>query len=165
MTSVDFGLHASPSETISVLPSTMNRLEQRFLVGLSARPKTLLRPALPVFRFVCSISASQRTFSLKPMGSMHVFEHNIIMSSVEHISTIALAAATIGFMTAIVTGLSIIQVPWTLSCRARQISHNSSDYVLNASWVCKTIQRAAMLTAQDTCSTNFHVDYEPGMLC
>ena len=68
-----------------------------------------------------------------------MFEHNIIMSSVtsiEHISTIALAAATIGFMTAIVTGLSIIQVPWTLSCRARQINHNSSDHVLSASWVC-----------------------------
>ena len=41
-----------------------------------------------------------------------MFEHSIIMSSVisiGHISTIALAAATIGFMTANVTGLSIIQ--------------------------------------------------------
>ena len=41
-----------------------------------------------------------------------MFEHSIIMSSVisiGHISTIALAAATIGFMTANVSGLSIIQ--------------------------------------------------------
>ena len=41
-----------------------------------------------------------------------MFEHCIVMSSViciGHISTISLAAATIGFMTANVTGLSIIQ--------------------------------------------------------
>ncbi|KAG9313750.1 mate-domain-containing protein [Chiua virens] len=41
-----------------------------------------------------------------------VFEHSIIMSSViaiGHISTVTLAAATIGFMTANVSGLSIIQ--------------------------------------------------------
>ncbi|KIJ59881.1 hypothetical protein HYDPIDRAFT_117978 [Hydnomerulius pinastri MD-312] len=47
-----------------------------------------------------------------PVFGTHVFEHSIIMTSVisiGHISTIALAAATIGFMTANVTGLSIIQ--------------------------------------------------------
>ncbi|KAF9224731.1 MATE efflux family protein [Gyrodon lividus] len=47
-----------------------------------------------------------------PVFGTHVFEHSIIMTSVisiGHISTIALAAATIGFMTANVTGLSVIQ--------------------------------------------------------
>ncbi|KAG2347038.1 MATE efflux family protein [Suillus weaverae] len=46
-----------------------------------------------------------------PVFGTHVFEHSMIMSSVVsigHISTVALAAATIGFMTANVTGLSII---------------------------------------------------------
>ncbi|KAG1752072.1 MATE efflux family protein [Suillus lakei] len=46
-----------------------------------------------------------------PVFGTHVFEHSMIMSSVisiGHISTVALAAATIGFMTANVTGLSII---------------------------------------------------------
>ncbi|OJA16522.1 hypothetical protein AZE42_00654 [Rhizopogon vesiculosus] len=47
-----------------------------------------------------------------PVFGTHVLEHSMIMSSVVsigHISTVALAAATIGFMTANVTGLSIIQ--------------------------------------------------------
>lgn len=51
-------------------------------------------------------------FAEANVGSTHVFEHSIIMSSViciGHISTIALAAVSIGFMTANVTGLSIIQ--------------------------------------------------------
>ncbi|KAG2366411.1 MATE efflux family protein [Suillus spraguei] len=46
-----------------------------------------------------------------PVFGTHVLEHSMIMSSVVsigHISTVALAAATIGFMTANVTGLSII---------------------------------------------------------
>lgn len=46
-----------------------------------------------------------------PVFGTHVFEHSMIMSSVVsigHISTVALAAATIGFMTANVTGLSIV---------------------------------------------------------
>ncbi|KAG2159453.1 MATE efflux family protein [Suillus bovinus] len=46
-----------------------------------------------------------------PVFGTHVFEHSMIMASVVsigHISTVALAAATIGFMTANVTGLSII---------------------------------------------------------
>lgn len=46
-----------------------------------------------------------------PVFGTHVFEHSMILSSVisiGHISTVALAAATIGFMTANVTGLSII---------------------------------------------------------
>ncbi|KIK96911.1 hypothetical protein PAXRUDRAFT_768490 [Paxillus rubicundulus Ve08.2h10] len=57
--------------------------------------KILIKYSLPVFGLVT-----------------HVFEHSIIMSSVisiGHISTVALAAATIGFMTANVTGLSVIQ--------------------------------------------------------
>ncbi|KAG1888238.1 MATE efflux family protein [Suillus subluteus] len=46
-----------------------------------------------------------------PVFGTHVLEHSMIMSSVVsigHISTVALAAVTIGFMTANVTGLSII---------------------------------------------------------
>ena len=59
-------------------------------------------------------------------------------------------------------------VPWTQSCRVRglQINHNSSDYGLNA-WVCsKTTERAAVLTAEDSCSTNSHIGRESmsGML-
>ena len=55
-------------------------------------------------------------------------------------------------------------MPWTLSCQARglQISHDSSDCGLNA-WVSsKTIERAAMLTAEDSCSTDSHIDRESG---
>ncbi|KAF9242288.1 MATE efflux family protein [Melanogaster broomeanus] len=47
-----------------------------------------------------------------PVFCTHIFEHSIIITSVisiGHISTTALAAATIGFMTANVTGLSVIQ--------------------------------------------------------
>ncbi|KAG2073873.1 MATE efflux family protein [Suillus decipiens] len=46
-----------------------------------------------------------------PVFGTHVLEHSMILSSVVsigHISTVALAAATIGFMTANVTGLTII---------------------------------------------------------
>ncbi|KAG1861143.1 MATE efflux family protein [Suillus subalutaceus] len=46
-----------------------------------------------------------------PVFGTHVLEHSMIMSSVVsigHISTVSLAAVTIGFMTANVTGLSII---------------------------------------------------------
>ncbi|KAG2366413.1 hypothetical protein BDR07DRAFT_1274548 [Suillus spraguei] len=46
-----------------------------------------------------------------PVFGTHILEHSMILSSVVsigHISTVALAAATIGFMTANVTGLSII---------------------------------------------------------
>jgi hypothetical protein len=55
-------------------------------------------------------------------------------------------------------------VPWTLSYRARglQINHNSSDYGLNA-WVCSnTIERAAILTTEDSCSADGHIDRESG---
>ncbi|KIK23952.1 hypothetical protein PISMIDRAFT_678674 [Pisolithus microcarpus 441] len=55
--------------------------------------KVLLRYSLPVF-------------------GTHLFEHSIMMAtviSIGHISTVALAAATLGFMTANVTGLSILQ--------------------------------------------------------
>ena len=46
--------------------------------------------------------------------------------------------------------------------RGLQVSHNSSDYGLNA-WVCsKTTNGAAVLTAGDSRSTNSHIDCEPG---
>ncbi|KIM54288.1 hypothetical protein SCLCIDRAFT_1222157 [Scleroderma citrinum Foug A] len=47
-----------------------------------------------------------------PVFGTHIFEHSMIMASVisiGHLSTIDLAAATMGFMTANITGLSIIQ--------------------------------------------------------
>ncbi|KAI6112391.1 MATE efflux family protein [Pisolithus thermaeus] len=47
-----------------------------------------------------------------PVFGIHMFEHSIMMAtviSIGHISTVALAAATLGFMTANVTGLSILQ--------------------------------------------------------
>ncbi|KAN0094813.1 MatE domain containing protein [Tylopilus felleus] len=101
--SVDSGLQPPPSETTALLTSQIPRGEvpiDQELSGSNAfwpvcrqEVKTLIKYALPVF-------------------GTHVFEHSIIMSSVisiGHISTTALAAATIGFMTANVTGLSIIQ--------------------------------------------------------
>ncbi|KAH7882897.1 mate-domain-containing protein [Phlebopus sp. FC_14] len=47
-----------------------------------------------------------------PVFGTHVFEHSMVLTSVVsigHLSTVSLAAATIGFMTANVTGFSIIQ--------------------------------------------------------
>ena len=55
-------------------------------------------------------------------------------------------------------------VPWTLFFRARglQINHNSSDYGLNA-WVCSNaVERSAILTTGDSCSTDCHIDREFG---
>ncbi|KAF8557463.1 hypothetical protein OG21DRAFT_269331 [Imleria badia] len=100
--SVDSSLQASPTETTVLLASPRPCIEQTvddelpegdFLSVFRQETKTLVKFALPVF-------------------GTHLFEHSIIVSSVisiGHISTIALAAATIGFMTANVTGLSIIQ--------------------------------------------------------
>ncbi|KAG6380107.1 MATE efflux family protein [Boletus reticuloceps] len=100
---VDPGLQVLPSETTALLASPIPRIEQpvnhessgsnAFFSVFQQEAKTLIRYALPVF-------------------GTHLFEHSIIMSSVisiGHISTTALAAATIGFMTANVTGLSVIQ--------------------------------------------------------
>ncbi|KIO11262.1 hypothetical protein M404DRAFT_127956 [Pisolithus tinctorius Marx 270] len=47
-----------------------------------------------------------------PIFGIHAFEYSMMMAtviSIGHISTVALAAATLGFMTANVTGLSIVQ--------------------------------------------------------
>ena len=103
MTSVDSGLPPPPSETTALLAPVDHESpgSSTFLSVFRRDAKMLLRPALPVFWFVCSTSASRRTFSSKPMGSTHSFEHSIFMSSVtfiEHISAVALAAATIGFV-------------------------------------------------------------------
>jgi MATE family multidrug resistance protein len=95
MTFVDSDLQAPPSETTALLAPIDNQSpgSNALLAVFRQEAKTLVRYALPVF-------------------GTHVFEHSIIMSSVisiGHISTVALAAATMGFMTANVTGLSIIQ--------------------------------------------------------
>ena len=70
--------------------------------------------ALPVFGYVLSLTfLPSSTYSLCFYSpSTHLFEYSFILASVisiGHISTLALAAATLGSMTATVTGYSIIQ--------------------------------------------------------
>ncbi|KAI9569367.1 mate-domain-containing protein [Boletus coccyginus] len=96
MTSMDHGLQAHPSETTALLapgPVADASPGRKALLSVYRQEiKTLVRYTLPVI-------------------GTQLFEHSIIMSSavsIGHISTIALAAASIGFMTANVTGLSIL---------------------------------------------------------
>ncbi|KAG9313749.1 MATE efflux family protein [Chiua virens] len=89
-----------PSESTPLLAPPIPRIQEHDEVGEHSatavaweEAKILSKYALPVF-------------------GTHVFEHSILMASVisiGHISTIALAAATLGYMTANVSGLSIIQ--------------------------------------------------------
>lgn len=72
--------------------------------------RILTRYALPVF--ACVLLSSMLPWYLLSIGRTHVLEFSLIMSSVisiGHISTTALAAITLGSMTASVSGFSIIQ--------------------------------------------------------
>lgn len=85
--------------------------------------KTLLRYALPVFW-------------------THAFEHSLVIVavvSIGHISTTALAAATLGFMTAGVTGFSIIQG-----------MANTLDTVLPSAWTSGEPQLVGLWTQRMT---------------
>ena len=82
--------------------SKMLREELRILVAYS----------LPVFG--CVLPSTFRHLHADPLcfTSTHIFEYSFILASVisiGHISTLALAAATLGSMTASVTGYSIVQ--------------------------------------------------------
>ncbi|KAG9313747.1 MATE efflux family protein [Chiua virens] len=102
-TSIKSGSHASRAETAPLLAPAVPHIDPRidhasqshddFMSNFWDEIKTLVAYALPV------------------LGTQ-VFEQSIFMASVisiGHISTIALAAATLGFMTANISGLSMIQ--------------------------------------------------------
>jgi len=80
----------------------------------------------------------------------HIFEHSMIMASVisiGHLSTIALAAATMGFMTANITGLSIIQG-----------MANTLDTVLPSAWTSDQPKLVGLWTQRMCTFTNAIVD-------
>ena len=76
MTSVDSALQAPPSETTPLLAPADHESpspgSNAFLSVFRQEAKTLVRFALPVFGFVYSASASQHTFSLKPMSEVRM---------------------------------------------------------------------------------------------
>ena len=74
MASVDSGLQAPPSETTALLAPVDRESpgSTAFLSVFSQEAKTLVRYALPVYGFVYSASASQRTFSLKLMSEVRM---------------------------------------------------------------------------------------------
>ena len=115
----------SPSEITPLLEWPAS---SAFLSVFQQEAKTLLKPCL---RFVCMFNFCFSTYIFAQANGKHAFIHSIVMSSVtsiEHISTIALSATTIGFMHINITGLSIIQgMLSALDTRARglQISYNS----------------------------------------
>ncbi|KAI5994534.1 MATE efflux family protein [Pisolithus marmoratus] len=77
-----------------------------------------------------------------PVLGIHLFEHSIMMAtviSIGHISTVALAAATLGFMTANVTGLSIVQG-----------MANTLDTVLPPAWTSDQPQLVGLWTQRMT---------------
>ncbi|KAI6147226.1 MATE efflux family protein [Pisolithus tinctorius] len=77
-----------------------------------------------------------------PVFGTHVMEHSIMMAtviSIGHISTVALAAATLGFMTANVTGLSIVQG-----------MANTLDTVLPPAWTSDQPQLVGLWTQRMT---------------
>ncbi|KAI6025992.1 MATE efflux family protein [Pisolithus marmoratus] len=77
-----------------------------------------------------------------PVFGTHLFEHSIMMAtviSIGHISTVALAAATLGFMTANVTGLSIVQG-----------MANTLDTVLPPAWTSDQPQLVGLWTQRMT---------------
>ena len=92
-------LDAAPAERIPT--SKMFREELR----------TLTMYSLPVFGYVLPLNFPPSILILFS-PSTHIFEHSFILASVisiGHLSTLALAAATLGSMTASVTGYSIVQ--------------------------------------------------------
>ncbi|KAL4072169.1 MATE efflux family protein [Scleroderma citrinum] len=120
---LDDSEHLCPRRPIPTIPVSRVSAE---LPSRVAETTPLLNPPVPrIHEDVDALSYDTRKatdvfwdeikiltrYSLPVFGS-HILEHSMIMASVisiGHISTIALAAATLGFMTANVTGFSIIQ--------------------------------------------------------
>ncbi|KAG2134116.1 MATE efflux family protein [Suillus clintonianus] len=92
-----------PTENTPLLAPFMPRIQEDVDFPCDGQEPTTAQMYWEELRILCKYAL--------PVFGTHVFEHSMIMASVVsigHISTVALAAATIGFMTANVTGLSII---------------------------------------------------------
>ena len=81
ITSVGSALQAPPSETTPLLAPVDHKSpgSNTFVSVFRQETKTLVRYALPVFGFVYSASAYQRTFSLMPMSEVRIYS-NIVSS-------------------------------------------------------------------------------------
>ncbi|KAG6333588.1 hypothetical protein ID866_5504 [Astraeus odoratus] len=148
-----FDENAGPRRPVPTIPLSKVNAE---LPSLVSETTPLLVPPVPRIpedvdvAFCDSRSASDvfwdevkilLKYSLPVFGT-HLLEHSMIMAtviSIGHISTISLAAATLGFMTANVTGLSIIQG-----------MANTLDTVLPSAWTSDQPQLVGLWTQRMT---------------